>query len=102
MWILIELSPADGNHNLSFVDSESESASCYDHMGDSVDGMYSHHHHHPHRFSYGGDSGYSYTQYPYDNHVENSTDNMDDVNAATAMLALKHGPKIFEGGIRNG
>lgn len=87
----------DGNHNLSFVDSESESTNGYDHTGgDSVDGMYAH------RFSYGGDSGYSYTQYPYDGHVDNSTDNMDDVNAATAMLALKHGPKIFDGGIRNG
>lgn len=32
-----------------------------------------------------------------------SADTIDDVNAATAMLALKHGPKIFsDGGFQNG
>lgn len=90
---------SDANYNnLSFVDSESESTGgYYDHMGDSVDGAYHPHHHH--RLS---NNAYNFAQYPYDGHVDNSTDNMDDVNAATAMLALKHGPKIFDGGIRNG
>lgn len=80
------------------MDSETESTGYYDHMGDSVDGAYHHHPHH-HRLT---NNAYNYAQYPYDGHVDNSTDNMDDVNAATAMLALKHGPKIFDGGIRNG
>lgn len=32
-----------------------------------------------------------------------SADTIEDVNAATAMLALKHGPKIFtESSFRNG
>ncbi|XP_058825212.1 serine-rich adhesin for platelets isoform X3 [Topomyia yanbarensis] len=31
-----------------------------------------------------------------------SADTIDDVNAATAMLALKHGPKIFTEGFQNG
>ncbi|XP_065082315.1 putative uncharacterized protein DDB_G0277255 isoform X2 [Ochlerotatus camptorhynchus] len=31
-----------------------------------------------------------------------SADTIDDVNAATAMLALKHGPKIFTEGFHNG
>lgn len=29
-------------------------------------------------------------------------DSIDDVNAATAMLALKHGPKVFNESFRNG
>lgn len=29
-------------------------------------------------------------------------DNLDDVNAATAMLALKHGPKVFSESFQNG
>lgn len=64
-----------------------------------MDGDNSGHGYH-HRFSSGGFN--NFTQYPYDSHVDNSTDNMDDVNAATAMLALKHGSKIFDDGIRNG
>lgn len=75
------------------MDSESESTGYYE---NSVDGDSVHGYHH--RFN--GFSGNG--QYPYDGHVDNSTDNMDDVNAATAMLALKHGPKIFDGAIRNG
>lgn len=31
-----------------------------------------------------------------------SADTIDDVNAATAMLALKHGPKVFTEGFHNG
>lgn len=31
-----------------------------------------------------------------------SADTIDDVNAATAMLALKHGPKVFSEGFHNG
>lgn len=86
-------SVANSHYNLSCVDSESESTGYYENSvdGDSVHGY-------QHRFN-----GYTnYSQYPYDGHVDNSTDNMDDVNAATAMLALKHGSKIFDGGIRNG
>lgn len=30
------------------------------------------------------------------------TDSIEDVNAATAMLALKHGPKIFNENFQNG
>lgn len=29
-------------------------------------------------------------------------DSIDDVNAATAMLALKHGPKVFNESFHNG
>lgn len=75
------------------MDSESESTGYYDLMERGGDGPNAYH---PHNRCF------SYVQYPYDNHVDNSTDNMDDVNAATAMLALKHGPKIFDGVIRNG
>lgn len=94
--IIIYFADANNHYNLSCVDSESESTGGYYENsvdGDSTNGGYSN------RFR----GGYiDYSQYPYDGHVDNSTDNMDDVNAATAMLALKHGPKIFEGGIRNG
>lgn len=31
-----------------------------------------------------------------------SADSIDDVNAATAMLALKHGPKVFTENYHNG
>lgn len=89
------IADANNHYNLSGVDSESESTGGYYENsvdGDSGTGYTSRY------------SGYhnNYTQYPYDGHVDNSTDNMDDVNAATAMLALKHGSKMFEGGIRNG
>lgn len=91
------IADANNHYNLSGVDSESESTGGYYENsvdGDSGTGYTS-------RYSGGGYHN-NYTQYPYDGHVDNSTDNMDDVNAATAMLALKHGSKMFEGGIRNG
>lgn len=34
--------------------------------------------------------------------VMSTGDSIDDVNAATAMLALKHGPKFFAESFRNG
>lgn len=80
---------------MGLADSESESTGYYE---NSVDGDMVHGYHQ--RFN--GNGFVNFSQYAYDHHVDNCTDNMDDVNAATAMLALKHGPKIFDEGIRNG
>lgn len=94
----LSVTDVNNHYNMSCGDSETESMGYYE---NSVDGDNSGHGFHPHHRFSGGNGYNSYSQYTYDNHVDNSTD-VDDVNAATAMLALKHGPKIFNGVIRNG